>query len=155
MLIEEKILALFTKKQMTLGLAESCTGGAISARLTKLPGTSDYLKGAVVSYQTSVKTSLLYISEASIKQYSVYSAEVACQMALNVQSLLQTDIALSTTGVAGPAPRNGTPVGTVYIGLATPEGKAQAFEFHFSGTRADIIEEAVEASLKLVLDQIN
>ncbi|VDH05746.1 CinA family nicotinamide mononucleotide deamidase-related protein [Bergeyella zoohelcum] len=100
--IEEILGELLTRKKLTIGAAESCTGGAIARLLTSVSGSSNYMKGGIVSYATSIKTSVLGVSETFIKEKNVVSEEVAMAMAQGAKKLLQTDISIATTGVAGP-----------------------------------------------------
>jgi nicotinamide-nucleotide amidase len=107
----------------TLATAESCTGGLIAHRLTRLPGISAWYKGGLVTYAESAKVAFLGVDHALIEQHGVVSAEVAAAMAEGARRRLDTDLGLAVTGLAGPA-REGDaqPVGLVFLGLATPEG---------------------------------
>lgn len=107
----------------TLSTAESCTGGAIAALFTSVPGSSAFYRGTIVAYANDVKSELLKVSEDTLKKYGAVSQEVVENMAFNVKSLFGTDYALATSGIAGPD--GGTaekPVGTVWIALAGPDG---------------------------------
>jgi nicotinamide-nucleotide amidase len=111
------------KSGKTLAVAESCTGGLIASRLTNVAGISDVFRGGVVSYATEVKTTVLGVPAALIEEKGVVSAEVAEAMAEGVRKTLGAEIGLSVTGVAGPGGgTEETPVGCVYVGLATAEG---------------------------------
>lgn len=103
---------------LTISTAESCTGGNIAQMLTSVPGSSAYFKGSVVSYATSVKENILQVPGKLIEKHTVVSEEVAIAMAKGVKTLLDTDIAISTTGVAGPAKgEDGKEVGTVWMAV--------------------------------------
>ena len=107
----------------TLSVAESCTGGALSATFTAMSGASSYFLGSVVSYTNGVKSDVLGVSPETLRKYGAVSRQTAEEMALGVKKLCGSDYAISTTGVAGPS--GGTPdapVGTVWIAVATPEG---------------------------------
>lgn len=107
---------------MTVATAESCTGGLIARRLTAVAGASEVYRGGVVSYAADLKTELLDVSNTLIERHGVVSAEVAEAMAVGARDRLRATIGLSVTGVAGPAGgTDSTPVGCVYIGLATPD----------------------------------
>lgn len=133
---------LLRARRATLAVAESCTGGALSASFTAMAGASDYFLGGVVSYSNDVKAGALGVSPDTLRQYGAVSRQTACEMADGVRRLCGSDYALSTTGIAGPD--GGTPekpVGTVWIGLATPHGTV-AQRFVFARLRAQNIERA-------------
>jgi len=119
----EKILAeLLDEKSMTISTAESCTGGELAKMLTSNSGSSRYYIGGVVSYATEKKTEILKVSQKTIDEYTVVSAEVSREMAAGCQDLFGTDIALSTTGVAGPGKgEDGKEVGTVFYTIRVRE----------------------------------
>ena len=121
----------------TLSVAESCTGGGLGQMLTDVAGSSKYFMGGVISYDNSVKISLLKVNQQDLTKLGAVSAAVAEQMASGVRSLLLTSWGLSITGIAGPDGGTATkPVGLVYIGLAAPNGEVQSFEYQF-GQRQD------------------
>ena len=106
----------------TISIAESCTGGQLASTITAIPGASKYFKGGMVTYATEAKIAILGIDKAIITKNSVVSAEVAEAMATKVKQLYQSDYAVSTTGNAGPTKGDAdAEVGTVFIGIATPE----------------------------------
>jgi nicotinamide-nucleotide amidase len=117
--LEGIVAGLLTEKKLTLAIAESCTGGLITDRLTDIPGSSVFLERGVVAYSNESKTDLLNVSEDVLRDYGAVSEQAAVLMAEGVRSLGGTDLGLATTGIAGPA--GGTeekPVGTVFIALA-------------------------------------
>lgn len=121
--LEAVALALLTEKGITFGTAESCSGGLIAKRVTDLPGASKVLKGGVVCYTNDVKERLLGVPAALIAEHSPVSAPVAEAMAKGAREALHCDVAVSTTGVAGPGPDEyGNPVGMIFVALAAPEG---------------------------------
>lgn len=133
---------LLSSRGATLSIAESCTGGALSAAFTAIPGASVYLQGSVVSYSNDVKSHVLKVSDRDLRHFGAVSEPVACQMAEGVRRLCGTDYALATTGIAGPdGGSEEKPVGTVWIALATPEG-VSARRFVFGQLRAQNIERA-------------
>lgn len=139
----------------TLATAESCTGGSVAARIASVAGSSVYYLGSVVSYSNEVKHNLLGVSWPVLEERGAVSAECARAMAIGVRQAIGSDIAVSTTGIAGPSggtPRK--PVGLVYIGIATPSW-LEAFEFHFEGDRARVIEQSVQQALALLLEAAN
>ena len=121
--LEETVLALCREQGLTLAAAESCTGGLIAKRLTDIPGASQIFLGGVVSYTNHVKQQVLHVPENLLARCGAVSAEVARAMALGVRVLTGADLAVSVTGLAGPdGDDRGNPVGTVFVGLSTPEG---------------------------------
>ena len=128
--IEELVLAECRARQLTLGAAESCTGGMIAARLTGIPGSSDVFRGGVVAYANDIKEQELDVSAELLATHGAVSAEVAAAMAHGARRRLGVDVAVSVTGVAGPG--GGTPekpVGLVFLHAAGPDGDvAQQFE---------------------------
>ena len=126
---------LLREAGLTLSVAESCTGGLLASMVTDVSGSSDYFRGGVVAYLEEVKASVLGVSWDSIRSYTVYSHQVAKEMASGVRALMGSDIGLSTTGIAGPT--GGTPdkpVGLVYVGFATDDS-LQSFEYRYSYDR--------------------
>src|SRR5690606_29604369 len=121
--IESLVADLLTQKKMTMGTAESCTGGKIAEQITSMPGASAYFKGSIVSYATQTKIEVLQVPIALVEQFSVVSAEVARSMAINLKGLLDVDFAVATTGNAGPSKgESDAEVGTVFIAIAGPGG---------------------------------
>jgi nicotinamide-nucleotide amidase len=116
------VLAALRDRGASLATAESLTGGRLSAAFTAVPGSSEVFVGGVVSYATEVKVSLLRVPAAVVERYGVVSAECARAMAEGARHLTGATYAISTTGVAGPGPQDGVPPGTVYIGVAGPDG---------------------------------
>jgi len=151
---EEEIGKILSAKNKTLAVAESCTGGQLAARFTKNPGASAYFMAGIISYATSVKSEFLEVDPSIIDQYSVVSAPVAEAMAKGAQEKFQVDYALSTTGNAGPTKGDSdAPIGTVFIGLATPE-KVTSFEFTMGNHRERIVQKTINKSIELLLDTL-
>jgi nicotinamide-nucleotide amidase len=118
-----RVGSLLRQRGYSLATAESCTGGLAAHLVTEVPGSSDYFRGGVIAYSNEVKEKVLGVSPDTLAAVGAVSQAIACEMAEGVRNLLAADIGLSTTGFAGPeggSPEN--PVGTVYIGLATPGG---------------------------------
>lgn len=127
---------LLLNKGQTLGVAESCTGGGIGKMITDVAGSSAYFLGGVISYDNQVKISLLGVNHQDLSQLGAVSDTVAEQMALGVRSALGSDWGISITGIAGPGGGTETkPVGLVYIGLASPSGEVESFEYTFGPLR--------------------
>lgn len=149
--LERQIGNVLRKKGATIATAESCTGGEIARLITSVPGSSDYFRGSVVAYANEVKIRVLGVDGKDIEREGAVSETVVLQMAEGVKKLMNTDYAVSTSGVAGPD--GGTPekpVGTVWIGVATPE-KTFARKFAFSFTRERNMAKAAAKALELVM----
>lgn len=142
------------KSPLTIATAESCTGGGVAAALTSLAGSSDYVMGGIVSYSNDAKANLLGVPQEILETRGAVSPECARAMAEGARHALGTDLAVSTTGIAGPS--GGTarkPVGLVYIAVADHKG-ATAAEHHFTGDRAAVTSAATEAALAMLLERI-
>jgi len=152
--LETVVGKLLTQQKKTISTAESCTGGNIAQLLTSVSGASNYFKGSVVSYATETKISVLGLSEDLIKEYSVVSAEVAKQMAINVKNIMKTDYAIATTGNAGPTKGDSkAELGSVFIALATPN-EVIVEEFNFGQPREKVIDRAVNKSMEMLRKEI-
>lgn len=117
-----KLIKLLESKNLKLSCAESCTGGLISKLITDVPGSSNVFLGSVCSYSNKVKENLLNVKHETLQEYGAVSKETAEQMANGVLNLIGSDIAISTTGIAGPGGATSTkPVGLVYISVATKD----------------------------------
>ena len=136
----------------TLATAESCTGGGIGDALTAVPGASNVYKGGIISYCNEVKCKLLNVPAEILDQFGAVSAPVAEAMAQGARRALNTDIAVSVTGLAGPSGDEfGNPVGTVYIGYA--DCNTCIFRHcQFDGDREEIRLQAIEDALLLILE---
>ncbi len=151
---ESLIGQLLIAQGKTLSIAESCTGGSLVQRFTSNPGASGYLVGSTVTYATRSKIEVLGVDEALIEKHSVVSAEVAEAMAVQVKKMYNTDYAIATTGNAGPSKGDSdAAVGTVYIGIATPEGSI-AHHFMMGNHRERVIGKAVNKALELLHEEI-
>lgn len=133
----EHIVDRLTDTGSTIATAESITGGRLAARLTDGPGASEVFAGGVVSYATEVKIKVLGVPQSLVDEHGVVSGECARAMADGVRDLMATTYGVSTTGVAGPDTQEGKPVGTVYVGVAGPDG-TKVVELSLDGDRADI-----------------
>ena len=137
----------------TLVTAESCTGGGIGAALTAVPGSSAVYKGGIISYTNEVKAKLLQVDPALLEREGAVSAPVAEAMAEGVCKVLEADVAVSVTGLAGPGgDEYGNPVGTVYIGYSDARHTISRC-FLFSGDREQVRRQAAEAALKLIIQE--
>jgi nicotinamide-nucleotide amidase len=152
--LEVAVGKLLTKFNFTVGVAESCTGGYISHLLTSVAGSSSYFMGTAVTYSYEAKTRVLGVNQADLNEVGAVSEEVAIQMAVGVKKLYRTDFAISSTGIAGPG--GGTPqkpVGTVWIGVATPS-TAFALKFNMGDKRERNIRKTALQALQLLRKEI-
>jgi nicotinamide-nucleotide amidase len=123
-------------KALTVGFAESCTGGLLSSYFTELAGVSDVFTGSIISYDNSIKKKFLNISDETLKTNGAVSYETAKQMAEEAVKALEVSVAIAITGVAGPT--GGTdlkPVGTVFIAVSGLKNEVQVSKHHFNGDR--------------------
>lgn len=149
------VLAALGRRGWTLGVAESLTGGALCASLVAVPGASAVLRGGIVAYATPVKHTLLGVDDDLLARHGPVHPEVARQMAAGVRRAVAAagaaaDVGVSTTGIAGPDSPDGQPVGTVCVGVSTPDGD-RADSFLFVGDRDEIRAQSVAAALAAVL----
>jgi nicotinamide-nucleotide amidase len=142
--MESVVLQLLREKGLTLGLAESVTGGLVAGRITGVPGASEVFRGSIVSYASDVKFNLLGVAEGP-----VVSEAAAAAMALGAQRLLGADVALALTGVAGPTEQDGMPVGTLCVGIAIGP-HVQTRTLHLPGQREQMRQMSVISSLDLL-----
>ena len=148
--IAEIVLDLARAQGLTVATAESCTGGLVAARLTAIPGSSDVFRGGVVAYANDVKMAELGVEEAVLATHGAVSAETAREMAEGVRARLGADVAVSTTGVAGPdGGSDEKPVGLVYLHASGPDGE-KARQIDLPGDREMIRGRATAAALHLV-----
>jgi len=145
--LESVVLRLLTERKQTLAVAESCTGGGLGERLTRVSGSSAAFLGGVISYANEVKEDFLGVSVETLNANGAVSRECAIEMAEGVRRRLRADWGISITGVAGP--KGGTPkkpVGLVYIGISGPDG-TKVEEYRFQGNRENIRLRAVQNAL--------
>ena len=151
--LEATVGRLLKKAGMTLSAAESCTGGEISHLITSVPGSSAYYLGSVTSYAVSVKEKVLGVPAETIEKFGVVSGEVAAAMAEGVRKVTGSDYAISTTGLAGPDGDAFNPVGTVWIGVAGPNG-VKTEKRHFRNDRKRNIQRFSAEALNILRLQI-
>jgi len=138
-------------RQETITAAESLTAGMFLSELGGVPGISSVLPGGFVTYSAETKSSMVDVPMELINTHGVVSHEVAQAMASGARSKLNTDWAISFTGVAGPGPSDGQTEGTVFIGLAHLGDDVKSSEYHFEGNRQSIRQQAVNAAAKWLL----
>ena len=151
---EREIGRLLGMKELTLALAESCTGGLIGHRVTSISGSSDYFLGGIVAYADGVKTREFDVNRDVLEKEGAVSEPVARQMAQGVKERFGSDIGLGVTGIAGPG--GGTdekPVGLVFIALAHGT-TCHVQQFHFQGDRTDIKTLSSQAALEMLINYL-
>jgi len=144
-----RLVPLLLERGLTVGTAESLTGGLVCAALTAVPGASAVVRGGVVAYASEVKASVVGVDRDLLEREGAVRAPVAAQLAEGVRPVLGCDVGLSTTGVAGPDPADGQAVGTVFVGAAGPWG-ILVDELALTGDREDIRAASVVAVLNLL-----
>jgi nicotinamide-nucleotide amidase len=145
------IVRALTERGLTLGTAESCTGGGVADAIVSVAGASEAFRGGIVAYANEVKTALLDVAEHTLEEFGAVSEETAAAMALGARRRLGVDVAISTTGVAGPG--GGTPekpVGLVWYALSLGDDAIETRRLTFPGSRSDIRERATVAALGLL-----
>lgn len=148
-----ELMMVLKNKEMTLSCAESLTGGLFGSTITSFSGASKVFKGGVICYDNDVKEKVLNVDKEIIDTYGVVSSACASMMARGVKKLLNTDVAISFTGNAGPDVMEGKPVGLVYIGICIGE-TSFSFEYTFSGDRNSIRNQCVKEGIKKILELI-
>ncbi|MGW5045671.1 CinA family protein [Streptomyces griseoluteus] len=156
-----ELVRLLTVNGETLAVAESLTGGLVAAEITSVPGASQVFRGSVTAYATELKHQLLGVDAGLLERSGAVDPQVAAQMAAGVREALGADWGIATTGVAGPDPQDGQPVGTVYVAVDGPlrqgspsasGGKVEALRLN--GGRAEIRMESVRSVLALLLAEL-
>ena len=152
--IERVVFNLLINKGKTFATAESCTGGNLAHVFTLIPGSSEVFKGTAVTYATPMKTKVLGVPSTTIETYGVVSQQVVEGMAKGVRDLMETDFGVATTGVAGPGGGSAeTPVGTVWIAVASPKGLTSKC-FNFGKDRENVINRATVAAFEMLRETL-
>lgn len=145
----ERVIAAATRAGLTIGVAESLTGGDVCVHLVAVPGSSAVLRGGVVAYALDVKVGVLGVRQRVLDVHGPVSEETATAMASGVRDVLHADIGISTTGAAGPEPHGGKPPGTAFVAVDIGDGQPRVREIHAEGTRAEVCAAARDAALDL------
>ncbi len=149
--LEIRVGQALRRRKWTLSLAESCTGGLVSHRLTNVPGSSEYYRGGIVSYANEAKVGLLMVRPETLAAHGAVSRETALEMAVGARRALSADVGLSVTGIAGPGGATpDKPVGLTWIAVSTPEGQAAVRQV-WPGDREAVKAQSAEAALALLL----
>lgn len=152
--LEEEIGCLLRSANLTLSTAESCTGGGVAARITSVPGSSDYFMGGIVAYANEVKRELLHVSMETLEKRGAVSRETVIEMAKGAMKTLKTDCAIATSGIAGPG--GGTlekPVGTIWIAVAYKNEIVTKCQTGDEG-REKNVKKTIENALLMLLEQL-
>lgn len=153
--VVSQVLGILVGRGQTLAVAESLTGGLVAAAITDVPGASRAFRGSVTAYATEVKREVLGVSGTLLAERGAVDAEVARQLAVGARRLLGADWGLATTGVAGPEPQDGVPVGTVHVAVSAPgEGGVVAQRLNLRGDRGAIRAGSVRAVLALLRNEL-
>ncbi|MER7758998.1 nicotinamide-nucleotide amidohydrolase family protein [Streptomyces sp. NPDC097619] len=144
---------MLAERDETVAVAESLTGGLVAAELTSIPGASRSVRGSVTAYATEVKQRVLGVDGPLLAAHGAVNAQVAEEMAAGVRRVLDADWGIATTGVAGPDPQDGQPVGTVFVAVAGPRGGKSA-RLRLNGGRSEIRRESVRRVLELLLGEL-
>ena len=153
--LEEDAGKLLRDLGLSIAVAESATGGLISDLITNAPGSSGYFRGSVVAYDNEIKVRVLGVREETLGKYGAVSHETGEEMAEGVRRLMDVDIGLSDTGIAGPTGATpGKPVGLFYIGLSSKDG-TQAEEHIFHGDRMENKRSAAQAALNMLREYLS
>lgn len=144
-----------TGELVTIGSVESATGGRIGDKITNIPGSSDYYRGSIIAYSNDIKSRVVGVKEITLKKYGAVSPQVATEMAINGKKILKVDICISNTGIAGPTgSTKGKPIGLFFIGLSL-KNTTVTREYRLKGSREDIKQQATEAALQLLKENLN
>ncbi|MER6132300.1 CinA family protein [Streptomyces sp. NPDC001815] len=156
-----EVLRLLTVNGQTLAVAESLTGGLVAAELAAVPGASKAFRGSVTAYATDLKRDVLGVDATLLDQRGAVDPQVAAQMAAGARTVLGADWGIATTGVAGPEPQDGQPVGTVFIAVEGPSGALngdvrgrKVSALRLNGSRTEIRKESVRRVLALLLERL-
>jgi nicotinamide-nucleotide amidase len=151
--VADRVITLLTARGQTVAVAESLTGGLLAAALTGVPGASAVFRGAIVAYATSLKATLLDVPRPLLDHRGAVSREVAAAMAEGVRARLGATFGAATTGVAGPDPAEGKPVGTVHIAVSAAGGTS-VNSLTLAGGRDEVRQATVGEALGLLLSRI-
>lgn len=152
--LEELLGEKIKERGLNIATAESCTGGLVGHRITNVPGSSGYFIGSVTAYSYHVKVRTLDVKWQTLETHGAVSMETVAEMAAGVRELLDADIGIAVSGVAGPGGGSpGKPVGLVWLGLSAPDG-SWTRQHDFEGDRVSIKNQASEAALQFVLDYL-
>jgi nicotinamide-nucleotide amidase len=155
-LVQELASSLIKKLQennLTLAVAESLTGGLVAASLTEIPGASKVFKGSITAYSDEIKQNVLNVNKETISKFTSISEQVALEMAINVRTIMKSDIGISTTGVAGPEKSAGFAPGLVFVAISIGDHN-MCQKLEITGDRSKIRNQTVHEILQLTLSRL-
>jgi nicotinamide-nucleotide amidase len=148
-----ELIQKLSQQHLTISVAESLTGGLVAASLTQIPGASAVFKGGIIAYGDEIKQKVLKVDSALITKFTSISEPVAQSMATNVRELMNTDIGIATTGVAGPDKSDGFAPGIVFVAISIGDHKI-CQKLELVGDRTQIRDQSVNEIFKLTLSQL-
>ncbi len=145
---EEKIGEILKKRGLKIAVAESCTGGLVGSKITDVPGASSYFLGGVIAYSNEIKMNILGVKKETLEIFGAVSEECAREMVTGVSNLFKSDVAIATTGIAGPSGGSkDKPVGLVYIAIKIGE-ELEVRKYVFKGERTEIKEKIANRAIQ-------
>lgn len=147
---EFELVAALRAAGASVSTAESCTGGLVAARITSVSGASEAFKYGAVTYCNEAKNKILGVKKETLDSFGAVSAETAAEMAAGVRKIMNAEIGVSVTGLAGPNGGEGKPVGLVYVAVNS-DNYSEVTENHFSGDRISVRNQAADKALELAL----
>ena len=147
---EFELVAALRAAGASVSTAESCTGGLVAARITSVSGASEAFKYGAVTYCNEAKNKILGVQKETLDSFGAVSAETAAEMAAGVRKIMNAEIGVSVTGLAGPIGGEGKPVGLVYVAVNS-DNYSEVTENHFSGDRISVRNQAADKALELAL----
>lgn len=149
--LEQTVAKALTERGLTLSVAESCTGGLLSKRITDVAGASKFYKGGACTYCNEIKHKVLSVRTETLERYTAVSQQTAAEMAQGIARVYETDLGIGITGYAGPdGGEDGTPVGTIYIGLFC-KGQTQVHKIVSPHGRPQARQDAADEALRMIL----
>ena len=155
-MVQELASSLIKKLQennLTIAVAESLTGGLVAASLTEIPGASQVFKGSITAYADEIKQNVLNVNKETILKFTSISEQVALEMAINVRTIMKSDIGISTTGVAGPEKSAGFAPGLVFVAISIGDHN-MCQKLEITGDRSKIRNQTVHEILQLTLSRL-
>ena len=151
--LANELIQKLSQQHLTISVAESLTGGLVAASLTQIPGASAVFKGGIIAYRDEIKQKVLKVDSALITKFTSISEPVAQSMATNVREIMNTDIGIATTGVAGPEKSDGFAPGIVFVAISIGDHKI-CQKLELVGDRTQIRDQSVNEIFKLTLSQL-
>lgn len=151
--LASSLIKKLEEKNLTIAVAESLTGGLVAASLTEIPGASKVFKGSITAYSDEIKQNILNVKNETISSFTSISEQVALEMAINVRTIMKSDIGISTTGVAGPEKSAGFAPGLVFVAISIGDHN-MCQKLEITGDRSKIRNQTVQEILQLTLSRL-